>query len=57
MLIDYKTDYVPEGAEASIKEKYKAQVTYYARALEKLTGKPVKEKYIYLFHNGKILSF
>ena len=57
VLIDYKTDYVPEGAEASIKEKYKAQVTYYARALEKLTGKPVKEKYIYLFHNGKILSF
>ena len=57
VLIDYKTDYVAEGAEANLKEKYKTQIAYYTRALEKLTGKPVKEKYIYLFHNGKILDF
>jgi len=57
VLIDYKTDYVVEGAEDSLMRKYKTQVAYYTRALEKLTGKPVKEKYVYLFHNGKILAF
>lgn len=55
VLIDYKTDYV-ESAE-SILEKYKVQIDYYTRALEKITGKTVKEKYIYLFYNGEILEF
>jgi len=30
---------------------------YYARALEMLTGKSVKAKYIYLFSNGEVLEF
>jgi len=33
------------------------QILYYARALEMLTGKKVKEKYIYLFWDGRILGF
>lgn len=57
VLIDYKTDYVPEGGEDAIKERYHSQIHYYAGALEKLTGKVVKEKYIYLFHNGKVLEY
>jgi ATP-dependent helicase/nuclease subunit A len=57
VLIDYKTDYVPDGRSDDIKEKYRVQVEYYTRALERLTGKNVKEKYIYLFYNGEILGY
>jgi len=56
VLVDYKTDYVPSGNVEIIRERYKVQIQYYARALEMLTGKLVKEKYIYLFWNGEILE-
>ncbi|MGE5632126.1 MAG: helicase-exonuclease AddAB subunit AddA [Caulobacteraceae bacterium] len=56
VLVDYKTDYVPEGGTEQVKEKYATQLEYYARALEKITGKKVKEKYIYLFWNGEVVS-
>ena len=57
MLLDYKTDYVPEGRIETIRERYRTQITYYARALETLTGKKVKEKYIYLFSIGEVLAY
>ena len=56
VLLDYKTDYVPAGGVGMIRERYKLQISYYARALEMLTGKRVKEKYIYLFWNGEVLE-
>lgn len=49
VLVDYKTDYVPTGKLGMIKDRYRVQIDYYARALEMLTGKRVKERYIYLF--------
>ncbi|QAT39445.1 helicase-exonuclease AddAB subunit AddA [Clostridium sp. JN-9] len=55
VLLDYKTDYVED--EQQIIEKYKIQIQYYAKALEVITGKTVKEKYIYLFYNGNLISF
>lgn len=57
VLLDYKTDYVPTGKVGMIRDRYRVQIDYYARALEKLTGKKVKEKYIYLFWNGEVLEF
>lgn len=57
VLVDYKTDYVPADKTQSLKGKYRTQIDYYARALEKLTGKRVKDKYIYLFWNGDILEY
>lgn len=57
VLIDYKTDYVPGGNSDIIKERYRVQIDYYANALERMTGKRVKEKYIYLFYNGEIIEF
>ena len=47
VVLDYKTDKVkrPEQLEA----KYRAQLEYYAKALEQITGKHVKEKIIYSF--------
>ncbi len=48
VLLDYKTDFV-EDLDAVI-ENYRIQIDLYAKALEKLTGKKVKEKYLYLFY-------
>ena len=49
ILLDYKTDYVEEGNEDEIIERYRSQLKYYKDALEKITGKRVKESYLYLF--------
>ena len=51
IVLDYKTDRVKTADE--LKDKYHAQLDYYAEALEKLTGKPVKEKIIYSFTLGE----
>jgi ATP-dependent helicase/nuclease subunit A len=53
ILIDYKTDYVTEENKDEIVKKYEKQVNLYANALQTLTGKKVKEKYIYLFRIDK----
>ncbi len=47
VVLDYKTDRVRTGKE--LLDKYKAQLEYYARALEQITGKKVIEKIIYSF--------
>ena len=47
VVADYKTDRV-ETAEELIR-RYQVQLDYYAQALERLTGKSVKEKLIYSF--------
>ncbi|KMZ52482.1 helicase-exonuclease AddAB subunit AddA [Dorea sp. D27] len=47
VVLDYKTDKAKSGVE--LREKYHAQLDYYARALEQVTGKHVKEKIIYSF--------
>ena len=49
VLLDYKTDYVEVGNEDEIVLRYKNQMKYYRNALEKITGKKVKETYLYLF--------
>ncbi|MCY6371393.1 helicase-exonuclease AddAB subunit AddA [Clostridium ganghwense] len=51
VLLDYKTDYIKDGDVEGIKEKYKEQLGYYKKAIEEITGKKVKEKYLYLFYN------
>ena len=54
VLFDYKTDYVERGNEEKILDRYKMQIKYYYKeALEKITGKPVKECYLYLFGINK----
>lgn len=51
VVLDYKTDQVHTAEELS--GKYHAQLDYYAKALEQITGKKVKEKLIYSFTLGK----
>lgn len=50
-VLDYKTDRVTKAEE--LIEKYHTQLDYYGEALEKLTGKPVKERIIYSFALGE----
>ncbi|HHW00556.1 MAG TPA: UvrD-helicase domain-containing protein [Clostridiaceae bacterium] len=61
VLLDYKTDYIPSAGkdviERIIKDRYFMQMEYYSRALEKILGRKVDEKYIYLFWNGQLVSF
>ncbi len=47
LLLDYKTDRQKEAEY--YREHYKVQLDYYAEALERITGKKVKEKVIYSF--------
>ena len=47
IVLDYKTDKADRGEELA--EKYQEQLRYYAKALEQMTGKKVKEKIIYSF--------
>lgn len=57
VLMDYKTDKVSKerGAEALI-QRYHAQLEYYKRTLEQLTGKRVKETYIYSFSLEEVIK-
>ena len=57
VLIDYKTDYVSRDRYGAIVARYKPQLDLYARALEDISGKRVKEKYIYLFSVGDLVSY
>lgn len=56
VLLDYKTDSVKFQEASSLFEKYRVQLDYYEKALERLTGKRVKEKYIYSFCLNRVLS-
>ncbi len=55
VLLDYKTDFVPQNGIEIIKDRYRVQIDYYTRALQRLTGLMVKERYIYLFYNGETI--
>ena len=48
VLVDYKTDRVESATELS--ERYRIQLQYYAQAIRQITGKAVKEIFIYSLH-------
>jgi ATP-dependent helicase/nuclease subunit A len=51
VLVDYKTNYDTAGIE----EKYREQMALYKEALEKASGLPVTESYLYLFSEGRAI--
>ena len=53
VVLDYKTDRIFE--ESTLVERYRTQLDYYAEALERLTGKKVKERVIYSFALQKVV--
>ena len=50
VIVDYKTDYIDKDNKQEVIDRYRKQLDLYAEALMKLTGKKVKEKYLYLFN-------
>ena len=54
VLLDYKTDSVPNMD--MLWQRYETQMDHYQEALERLTGKKVKERILYSFHLGEIGS-
>ena len=51
ILVDYKTDHIADREKLA--ERYRGQLSYYAQALEQLTGRTVKKQVIYSFFLGK----
>ena len=47
------TTILAKEKEEELKKRYGIQLDYYAKALEQLTGKTVKEKIVYSFALGK----
>lgn len=56
VLLDFKSDYYKDGDSAQIAEKYAIQLDYYARAIETITKKRVKSKYLYLFFGNDVVE-
>ncbi len=52
-VADYKTDRASLGEEHILAQKYKEQLFYYSKAVEKMTKSKVTEKIIYSFALGK----
>lgn len=56
-LVDYKTDKCKtKKDEEQIVKRYEKQITLYARAMEKILKKPVKNKYLYLFSSQSVVK-
>ena len=53
VLVDYKTDYVENGNEIELVDKYKSQMDLYKKALESALGIKVDKVYIYSVYLGK----
>lgn len=63
VMIDYKTDAIQdrfkdgfEEARPILLERYQLQLDVYARAVESIWKKPVKEKYLYFFDGSYVLQ-
>ena len=52
-ILDFKTDRIEPGGEEEAVQKHKLQVEIYARAAEKIFGRPVKEKLVFFLRTGK----
>ncbi|MBT8489359.1 MAG: UvrD-helicase domain-containing protein [Gemmatimonadetes bacterium] len=54
VIADYKTDVGTDPHFASREEAYRRQVDIYARAWQRLTGEPVKERVLFFTSQGRI---
>ncbi|MBQ3081472.1 MAG: UvrD-helicase domain-containing protein [Clostridia bacterium] len=54
-LVDYKTDALRAGEEESLCQRYGVQLYLYSLYIERITGKRVKEAYLYSLSLGKAI--
>jgi ATP-dependent helicase/nuclease subunit A len=55
VLIDYKTDRVTPETIAALTAGYRGQMNLYARAVETVLNRPVRERYLYFFAAGEVI--
>ena len=55
ILIDYKSNMVNEENLGILAEKYKTQLHLYEKAVEQITGRSVREKYLYFLRGEAFL--
>ncbi|MDD5965028.1 MAG: PD-(D/E)XK nuclease family protein, partial [Oscillospiraceae bacterium] len=56
VVLDFKTDRITRAETAQRAEHYRAQLEAYALALEKIMGKPVREKVLYFFATNEFVK-
>jgi ATP-dependent helicase/nuclease subunit A len=63
ILLDYKSDSIEERykggfeqAKPILEDRYRTQLDFYQKALERIWKKPVLEKYLYFFDGGHLLK-
>jgi ATP-dependent helicase/nuclease subunit A len=63
VLLDFKTDGIHdrykggfEQAKPVLEERYRIQISLYAKAIEQVWKQPVDEKYLYFFDGGHLLE-
>ncbi len=56
VLVDYKTDFLKNQDASILIERYQLQLEYYKKALERMTGKHVKQTIIYSFSLNEALD-
>lgn len=56
VIVDYKTDRVSKAEAGKAAQKYAVQLDLYAKALERITHKAVKEKHIYYLAIGEAVQ-
>ena len=54
VLVDYKTD--GDTSPERVKEEYRIQISLYSRAVESILQRKVKEKYLYMLHDGTVVE-
>ncbi|WP_082234688.1 helicase-exonuclease AddAB subunit AddA [Halobacillus massiliensis] len=58
LILDYKTDSIPDGEEAAEKmtERYRTQIQLYCKALEKIWKRPVEKSYLFFFDGPNVVE-
>ncbi|WP_173916989.1 helicase-exonuclease AddAB subunit AddA [Halobacillus sp. Marseille-Q1614] len=58
LILDYKTDSVPEGEGAAekMKDRYRTQLHLYRTALEKIWNRPVERSYLFFFDGPHVVE-
>ena len=54
-VLDFKTDYVTEQTLSTAINRYTAQVSAYADALQRIYEMPVKKRYLYFFRLNRFV--
>ena len=55
ILVDYKTDRVK--TESELLDRYKNQIAFYRKVIEKTLNKPVKKAVLYSFYLSKVCEY